>query len=415
MNTYSNNTFTRTKRPSPASAPAVTDVTTHISLPQDGPYRMRDYLFGWPELVYLLSTGEVCQTQLAAGDNRHGWFVKNGNSEELAEHSGFIWRGTDTSPNEAEYYQLWEGGSLGSKWCPALWSIGQPFRRAPEVRYFRKSDGQPSRDTYTDVSYLELVAHHHSRTFPSGLTVVNVLELAWYYTPNQKVERYWYAKGIGLVGFSSGEVFHSYIVSLDAPSAPVRKSWPGIMPMTLPAIPRNQPPTLPAKDSNVWKDAQLLVDKCRIRDAPFVERREFPEADSTIVREPGKVLVTVGIHSNLKVWLEPNYEEDGYRWYGAQYGGHIGWMALVRDTLEEQFALQAETPAPEPDPTPPDAPHFDEANIRLIIELKQTKGRAYALMMEGFHLLAEAEQAEANLYKSLLPEEEEYDPLFSGV
>lgn len=112
-------------------------------------------------------------------------------------------------------------------------------------------------------------------------------------------------------------------------------------------------PTLPGKDSSMWKDAQLRIDRCRIRSAPFVLT-----ADGHV---PGLVRITVGVGSNLKVWLpEPTYTEDEYIWVGAWFGDVIGWMALVNkdkskaDALADQFLIK-DDPVPEPpvDPPPP--------------------------------------------------------------
>lgn len=347
------------------------------------PYSMTDYLLGQPGRIHRLITQETCQTQYDT-DRRRAWFVKNGNSEEIAVHSDFIWRGTDTSPNAAEYYQLWEKGRLGSRWCPAIWGVGQPFRREAEVRYFLKSDGRPSKPVYTDVTWLEIMAQHPTKTFPSGITLEDVLEVAWYANPAQKLERYWYARGWGLVGFSRDEQMQAYVVALDG-IAPVRQTWPGIVPMPLPA------PTLPGKEDPMWRPYTLI--------SPSGQNlRSNTKLSGEFV---GKILGLIPNGAKIKVITDPGLvyidDENNYTWYGVWWldTDQIGWVALRTGAqFEDQFRADTPPPVEEP-PEPPAAPPTDREYARKLIDIHTRQAEAYAA-------LAQAERDFVSLIQSIL-------------
>jgi hypothetical protein len=111
--------------------------------------------------------------------------------------------------------------------------------------------------------------------------------------------------------------------------------------------PENPVPALPPQTDPVWQDATLRGgEKMNLRDAPF-----YKTAQGHV---PGKVLVSVPDSSDIKVWLEPNYEADGLRWFGVTYQAHIGWMAVLEsNTPEQQFTLDKEVPPPQEEPNDP--------------------------------------------------------------
>lgn len=137
--------------------------------------------------------------------------------EELWYDDGYIYRGTDTSPGNGQYYTLRDPGQYGSKWAPRYWKEGQIFYREPHVTFYDKSSCQPVLGG-TQGSYLRLDNYYKEYTFQSGITLKNVVELSWLLRHDgQPVERYYYAEFYGLVGWRSNTGAHSYINELHEP------------------------------------------------------------------------------------------------------------------------------------------------------------------------------------------------------
>lgn len=136
--------------------------------------------------------------------------VKNAHFEELWFDVDFVWRGVDTSPGQGRYYALYENGTVGSRWIRRRMAVGERFDRAPFVQFFDKATCAPvSENSGFAPSWIELVAVHATYTFATGLTLTDVLELNW-----NNNERYYYARGFGLVGWSSSSGDWSAIVNL---------------------------------------------------------------------------------------------------------------------------------------------------------------------------------------------------------
>lgn len=129
--------------------------------------------------------------------------------EELWMDQNYVYRGTDTSPGNGQYYTLREGGFYGSKWSPRYWKVGDVFERNPQVTFYKKSDCEVLYD-YPFRSWLKLVAYYPEYTFSDPvkldqITVHEVIELAWLLEKNgQPEERYFYARDLGLVGWTNG-------------------------------------------------------------------------------------------------------------------------------------------------------------------------------------------------------------------
>lgn len=254
--------------------------------PPVGEIDLAPYLLG-DSRAYVLSSNnstEVVQTQYLDAAKRHGFQVKNRNWEEIRFDDQYIWRGTDTSPNEQQYYELWENGKRGSRWCPRFWKIGQSFKRSPEVRFKSKSTGQPVNDPYTDVTYLEMTAYHASYTFPNNITLKDVIELVWYYSwASKPVERYFYAKHYGLVAWGSEATgFKTRISSISASTVPQRGSWPGIQLMDVPA---EEPAKLPASNDPRWEPylATVGLNGTNVRTEPITSANNV----ITTIAHPG--------------------------------------------------------------------------------------------------------------------------------
>ena len=133
--------------------------------------------------------------------------------EELWNDNFYIYRGTDTSPGNDLFYTLYGSlddylaGKPGSHWSERFMRVGEMYFRQPYVVFFHKSDcSLVAGGNYTDLSWLKFQAFHSTYTFETGLTLKNVVELAWMpgneSGPTQPVdERYFYAEGYGLVGW----------------------------------------------------------------------------------------------------------------------------------------------------------------------------------------------------------------------
>jgi hypothetical protein len=158
------------------------------------------------------------QTQQDGGN----FFHTKGNEvhaewEELWYTNQFIYRGTDTSPGNGLYYTLRDDGLYGSRWAPRYWDVGDVYERNPTVLFFRKSDCEFVLGG-TQRSWLLFEAYHPSYTFPGGLELAHVIQLAWLIDLNaEPEERYFYAIGYGLVGWSSRTHGFSYISEIHAP------------------------------------------------------------------------------------------------------------------------------------------------------------------------------------------------------
>jgi len=140
-------------------------------------------------------------------------FVKNAHAETLWVDTQHIYRGLDTSNLPGEVYAQWTGERYGAAWAKRYAEIGDVFKRHPDIRFY-DANGNEKRRADGGVSYLKLVKHHNTLTFPqTGRPLNDVVELNWTSDPNghNVIETYWYARGLGLVGFDylGDTPFHS--------------------------------------------------------------------------------------------------------------------------------------------------------------------------------------------------------------
>lgn len=137
--------------------------------------------------------------------------------EELWASNETIYRGTDTSPGNGNYYTLYENSVAGSAWSPRYWRVGDLYERNPYVVFYRKSDCGVIASGFQR-SWLRFEAYHPTYTFDSGIRLNDVIELTWLLSPNgNPVESYFYAAGYGLVGWGSSDRGYSYVSEVHAP------------------------------------------------------------------------------------------------------------------------------------------------------------------------------------------------------
>jgi hypothetical protein len=202
--------------PHPAPLPTPLDLT--LFLIGDG----RLY-----EVRHQDGSQERIQAQIDSGRFFHVKGENNGKWEELWATDEFIYRGTDTSPADdgttPQYYTLRENGQYGSPWAPRYWRVGQIFERNPIVSFYDKEDCVYD-EGGLQTSWLKFVAYYPTYNFPGpipgGITLTNVIQLAWLTPESQPVENYFYAQYYGLVGWSNDEGKEAFISEIQTPEKP---------------------------------------------------------------------------------------------------------------------------------------------------------------------------------------------------
>jgi hypothetical protein len=203
-------------------------------------YDMLPYLRGDGRLyemkhIFEMPTGPLIgqqrvQTQLTG--NRF-YTVKNHEWEEMWADSRFIYRGTDTSPGSGNFYTLMDGERYGSAWIPRHMAVGQQYRRSVIVVSRRKGNCvMNSHLSGRHVTWIVLEAIYPTFTMPDhegrpnrGVKVRDVAVLAAYNEASGRpaakpFERYYYAKGLGLVmweGFETDHKGRSFLVEIHDP------------------------------------------------------------------------------------------------------------------------------------------------------------------------------------------------------
>lgn len=159
--------------------------------------------------------------------------TKNSEWEELWSDDRFIYRGTDTSPGSGNFYTLMDGERYGSAWIPRHMAVGQAYRRSVVVTSRRKGNCMMnSHLSGRHVTWIRLEAMHNNLTLPDvegragrGINLRDLVVLAAYNEvkgrPAEKpFERYYYAKGFGLVMWEGIETDHrgvSFLVQVHNP------------------------------------------------------------------------------------------------------------------------------------------------------------------------------------------------------
>lgn len=207
---------------------AVADEAAHqfflpivISQPLAAPYDMVQFMVGDRRLYEVQhSSGSQARHQTQQAGSR--FYHTKGDEiraewEELWATADTIFRGTDTSPGNGQYYTLYEDDEVGSAWSPRLWDVGEIFERNPFVVFYRKSDCRVLASGYQR-SWLRFEAYYPTYTFRSGITLRNVVELTWLLQQNgEPIESYFYAEHFGLVGWGSADRGYSYVSWLHEP------------------------------------------------------------------------------------------------------------------------------------------------------------------------------------------------------
>ena len=112
----------------------------------------------------------------------------------------FIYRGLDTSPGNGRFYSVFLDGKEGSPWCPRHMAVGESWQapRPHKVQFYKLDNGQPSSENSGHwTNRVKFYRHHPTFTSAHNIQVKDVVEIGW-----EGAEHYFYAKGMGLVGWS---------------------------------------------------------------------------------------------------------------------------------------------------------------------------------------------------------------------
>ena len=291
------------------------------------------------------------------GASDHNW-------EELWYDNQYIRRGTDISPSEEEYYTTEEDGEYGQKWIPRIARVGDKHLAVPLVIFRHKSNGQnvQGKEPYHFGHWIELKKIHESYTFESGITLNDVVELWGYLDDGGKLglnfERYFYAKGYGLVGWMDPtKNWRSYIKvpKVAGVNHLKRKVVPTIQLPELPPLTGTAPkpaptPVLPVASDEGWKlhKVQPVYEFINLRALPTVY------SDRTTRIEAKDSLQYIHIRASSE-------QPDG-TWYPIMSQDKVTFTAWVRsDVIKfEPFAPSTEPAQPiiQP-PAPPIEPTTD--------------------------------------------------------
>lgn len=187
------NRLLETNTPAPVPTPEPEDKLT---------YDIADYL-GSGKLYELANTWNAAPERVQTQRNVNGdlFIVKNAAWEHIGITPTHILRGVDTSPGGNEMYILFETvGVYGSKWCPRRMAVGEVFKRSPTVIFYDKKEERETRGRYVDVSWLKLEKYHAKYFISNTVTIDDVLQFLWSNDlAGQPLERYYYARGYGLI------------------------------------------------------------------------------------------------------------------------------------------------------------------------------------------------------------------------
>ena len=159
--------------------------------------------------------------------------TKNSEWEELWADERFIYRGTDTSPGSGNFYTLMDGDRYGTAWIPRQMTVGQTFRRSVMVVSRRKGNCMAnSHLSGRHITWIKLEAMKSTMVLPDvegrpgrGFQARDVAVMAAFNEVNgrpavQPFERYYYAKGFGLImweGIATDHKGISFLVQLHGP------------------------------------------------------------------------------------------------------------------------------------------------------------------------------------------------------
>jgi len=271
------------------------------------------------------------QTQADPSNSRVFYHVKNGEWERIYADDNFIYREADTSEAPDRYYVQTSNGLPGAVWCKRFMEVGEVVDRNPHVVHFFKANCA-ERIRGTHPSRLQLLKVHDSFTFAeSQISLNDVLILGW--INNDLVEeKYFYAKGFGLVGWEGRGRGHSFI-------AKIHQNQPDLQREMIPCLPLPNNLFFASKPVSHVRVITGAVDGLNVRTEPRV-------SGATLIStaKPGTVFEVV--KQNPKWWQVILFNSENY------FGGQVN--AFVHGAFVEPHTPVAGGSAPPP-PQPDEA------------------------------------------------------------
>lgn len=174
-----------------------------------GDNKVRPMIYNWAADGVLREF--PIQTQ-AVGDE---FAMVRGNQVQMMYFdNGVIYLEFDGTQSNELFYVLQDlAARSGSAWMDRFQKVGHVTVRNPIVSHFYKADCRLQNGGWRVESRIQLVAHHAMLTLPNGVAVNDVLEFGW-----EGGERYWFAHGIGLSMWQSGNKL-SYIKWINSDDA----------------------------------------------------------------------------------------------------------------------------------------------------------------------------------------------------
>lgn len=168
-------------------------------------------------LSYVKGDGRQYEVRNASGGQKRFqsreegltfYMVKNHQWEQFFYDNSFIYRDIDTSPGNGRYYRLTDPDRThGSRWLRRQMAVGETYTQSRKVQFYKKADGsQSSQNSGNVTDTIKLFAHHQKFTFQTGVEINDVIELHWVNNEqdHSPKEKYFYAKGLGMVGWARG-------------------------------------------------------------------------------------------------------------------------------------------------------------------------------------------------------------------
>lgn len=313
-------------------------------------YDLSEYIIPAGKPYVLVGVGanpqsETCQSQRLP--NGYGHFVKNDRLESIWFDAKWIYRGVDTSVAD-DIYAQYSGDRYGAVWCKRYMTEGEVVNRSPNIRRYDASGNVRSISEPVS-SQFRLAKHHDIYTTPvTQIELHDVVELEWL-NGVTVVERYFYARGLGLVKFGTPGIpdgYASEVGSLNAPApSAYLPAWfvepvpPPVETAVLPA-----PPTGLANPIDTKPTTGLNV-----RLAPGLQGQRIDGVDK------GEAVT---------VYATPVTPLDGYRWAWIKSKDGAGYVALGNES-EDYF---------DPVVVAPDPPAGTAAITNYAIKLRSSPG-----------------------------------------
>ena len=149
-----------------------------------------------------ISGTHTYQVQVDSAESDTFYQVKNKTWERLYFDNNFIYRDIDTGEGDNRYFVQTTDEKLGAIWSKRHLELNEFTERNPLVIHYHKDNCSERLRTQTPskLTLLEIKVQH---TFPTGVTLPDVIVLGWSLQDDMIEEKLYYAKNLGLVGWEN--------------------------------------------------------------------------------------------------------------------------------------------------------------------------------------------------------------------